>query len=615
MPGAMCTDETLVQKYWNVLPRFCNDEDQEYYEELNLSLIDAFSLAGHRTWARSINLWRKIRSATLRARMRSGRRGSNIEKALDRTPEEEEFFEVTTEQLRRVVKFALETSNLNYGTDWRFNDDQAEEIAPSARDKRNNEEIASPPAPKRVRREDETAEAEEKSLVYESMAEAMDGMNHGGGEQCAKANGNMPGGKGCGVRDIRAIFDSEDDDDEVEMGEAEQGINENRAVKFDLIEDNIDEEKHNNDDREAQTPKRRKTNGVDEGEHGETDTGNQAARLERIRSNFGKEKQDESEQDREAEQWIEMNGRSNNLEIDLEMTDTVKESGSTETRLIDGPDRNIGDQAVRPDRVRCNSDKEKQDQSEQEVEHVRRSFIPCEDGYIHGNNYSEGKHRNKVPAKPGGQLPNENPVRIQELGLKILVTHRGQYISEEDLYGMISEYGEVELMTDANGGDLEELPVFPSNIWIRYTKEELNNLSNPIFSLNKADLSIIHTSYQRIWTYNQELRCFKNISGEQWRRGRWDVVTEADVEGLIEDGSKIIISLKKGKDWTGHYTRETYVAYTGTKASCTAEGDSICMENALRTTTIIVPGRQESSRAKLHSACVFLTSTSTIQII
>ena len=522
MPGAMCTDETLVQKYWNVLPRFCTDEDQEYYEELNLNLIEAFSLAGHRTWARSINLWRKIRSATLRARMRSGRRGSNIKKALDRTPEEEEFFEVTTEQLRRVVKFTLETSNLKYGTDWRFNDDQAEEIAPSARDKRINEEIASPPAPKRVRREDETAEAEEKSLVNESMAEAMDGVNHGGGEQCAKANGNMPGGKGCGVRDIRAIFDSDDDDDEVEMGEAEQGINVNRAVKFDLIEDNIDEEKHNNDDRElsgtAQTPKRRKTNGVDEGEHGKTNTGNQAVRLERIRSNI--------------EQWIEMNGRAK-----------------------------------------------------------------------------------PVPAKPGGQLPNENPVRIQELGLKILVTHRGQYISEEDLYGLISEYGEVELMTDAKGGDLEELSVFPSNIWIRYTKDELNNLSNPIFSLNKADLSIIHTSYQRIWTYNQELRCFKNISGEQWRRGRWDVITEADVEGLIENGSKITVSLKKGKEWTGHYTREAYVAYTGTKTSCTAEGDSICMENALRTTTIIVPGRQEWSRAKLHSACVFLASTSTIQLI
>ena len=122
-----------------------------------------------------------------------------------------------------------------------------------------------------------------------------------------------------------------------------------------------------------------------------------------------------------------------------------------------------------------------------------------------------------------------------------LVVHRGQYISEEDLYGLISDYGEVELMTDAEGGDLEELPVFPSNIWIKYRKKELNNISNPIFSLNKADLSISHTSYLRIWTHDRGLRCFKNISGEPWRRGRWDVVKEADVEGLIEDGTKITV--------------------------------------------------------------------------
>ena len=452
------------------------------------------------------------------------------------TPEEEEDVEVTTEQLRRSVKYALETTKFEYGTHWCFNGDSAQETVPSvSAGKRScdeqrvsdRESSGSAPTFKRQKKnyEDEGVHAGINTgrLVRLDRIDGPGDLQENGSSAHFDKEKQVESeqDKVCNIRDIFDT-DTDEDNDEVEF-------NENRAAKSDWIEDNIeentDEEKHNideqwNSDREssgsAPTFKRQKKNCVDEGEHGGINTG-RLVRLERI----------------------------------------------------DGP----------------------------------------------GDLQENGSSAHFDKEKPGGQVPNENRDRIQELGLKILVTHRGQYISEEDLYGLISEYGEVMLMTDAKGGDLEELPVFPSNIWIRYTKEELNNPSNPIFSLNKADLSIIHTSYQRIWTYNQELRCFKNISGEQWRRGRWDVVREADVEGLIEDGSKITVRLKTGKDWTGHYTRETYVAYTGTKSSCTAVGDSICMENALRTTTIIVPGRQEWFRAKLHSACVFLTSTSTIQLI
>ena len=453
------------------------------------------------------------------------------------TPEEEEDVEVTTEQLRRSVKYALETTKFEYGTHWCFNGDSAQETVPSvSAGKRScdeqwdsdRESSGSAPTFKRQKKnyEDEGVHAGINTgrLVRLDRIDGPGDLQENGSSAHFDKEKQVESeqDKVCNIRDIFDT-DTDEDNDEVEF-------NENRAAKSDWIEDNIEEntdkEKHNideqwNSDREssgsAPTFKRQKKNCVDEGgEHGGINTG-RLVRLERI----------------------------------------------------DGP----------------------------------------------GDLQENGSSAHFDKEKPGGQVPNENRDRIQELGLKILVTHRGQYISEEDLYGLISEYGEVMLMTDAKGGDLEELPVFPSNIWIRYTKEELNNPSNPIFSLNKADLSIIHTSYQRIWTYNQELRCFKNISGEQWRRGRWDVVREADVEGLIEDGSKITVRLKTGKDWTGHYTRETYVAYTGTKSSCTAVGDSICMENALRTTTIIVPGRQEWFRAKLHSACVFLTSTSTIQLI
>lgn len=541
----MSSDTEIVQKYWNALPRFCNKEDQEFFEDLNIGLIESFSRAGHRSWAKSINLWRKVRFAILRTRMGSGRSMSNLEHALKMNPEEEEYVEVTTEELRRSVKYALESSKYDYGTHWLFNGDLAQENASSASDKRGGEEI--PLASKRMRRE-ETKDEERKVL---SPSEDKNHTERNGmieDEQGVKGNNNTTVGGSThrnvekDLNPVRDIFDTDDDDVE-ESGEFAQG-----------------------------------------------------------------------------------NAGTNNPEYDLEMTDTVKESNRTETQLRDGSDRT---------KNTVNTVTEEEDELEGaggevepgviETSHVnnkldaedgmtRRNFGSCEDEYMHGNDYSDGKHRSNGSANQRRKVANEAPVRIQELDMKISVIHRGQYISEEDLYGLISDYGEVELMTDAEGGDLEELPVFPSNVWIKYQKEDLNNISNPIFRLNKADLSITHTSYLRIWTHDRELRCFKNISGEQWRRVRWDVVKEADVEGQIEDGRKITVTLKKGTEWTGHYYRQTYVTYTGRKSSCAEGRDSICMENTWMTKTIVVPGRQEFSSAKLQSACVFLTSTSMIEL-
>ena len=585
----MSSDTEIVQKYWNALPRFCNKEDQEFFEDLNIGLIESFSRAGHRSWAKSINLWRKVRFAILRTRMGSGRSMSNLEHALKMNPEEEEYVEVTTEELRRSVKYALESSKYDYGTHWLFNGDLAQENVSSASDKRGGAEI--PLASKRMRRE-ETKDEERKVL---SPSEDKNHTERNGmieDEQGVKGNNNTTVGGSThrnvekDLNPVRDIFDTDDDDVE-ESGEFAQGNAGTNNPEYDL----------------------EMTDTVKESNRTETQLRDGSDRTKNTVNTVTEEEDELEGAGGEVVPGVIETIHVNN-KLDAEEGMTRRNFGSSEDEYMHGNDYSDG-----KDGLEAAGGEVVPGVMDADDGMTRRCLGSCEDDeYIYGNNYSDGKHRSNGSANQRRKVANEAPVRIQELDMKISVIHRGQYISEEDLYGLISDYGEVELMTDAEGGDLEELPVFPSNVWIKYQKEDLNNISNPIFRLNRADLSITHTSYLRIWTHDQELRCFKNISGEQWRRVRWDVVKEADVEGQIEDGRKITVTLKKGTEWSGHYYRQTYVTYTGRKSSCAEGRDSICMENAWMTKTIVVPGRQEFSSAKLQSACVFLTSTSMIEL-
>ena len=54
----MSTDTDLVEIYWSVLPRFCNDEDQKDYRDSITRLADILSQARHRPWARKVNFIR-----------------------------------------------------------------------------------------------------------------------------------------------------------------------------------------------------------------------------------------------------------------------------------------------------------------------------------------------------------------------------------------------------------------------------------------------------------------------------------------------------------------------------------------------------------------------------
>ena len=124
----MC-DQDFMNKIANALPKF--RDNGEFFDdtELNLGLKEDFirtelSKASTNAAIKSFNLRRRIRAGILWARLRSGRDSFHLRNALDRTKDEEELTETTTEEkIKCCVKYGLEKCNKIYGTDWVFPDD------------------------------------------------------------------------------------------------------------------------------------------------------------------------------------------------------------------------------------------------------------------------------------------------------------------------------------------------------------------------------------------------------------------------------------------------------------------------------------------------------------
>ena len=192
----------LVEKYKHVLPIFCTPGTDTFKEDPVFNAMMAINLDEHKDLdrcARRSNLLRNIIMGRIFARRRAGRTTGRLLEYVEKNPEQNEYPNVSDEQLRTIVRNGLrDGSDMIEGVDFIFPDDRDEDEVRDASD-----------------RVIEVLDADHGECVQEGDLTGARGLDGSNGDPPVQGRVHIEENGSC---DIRKMFDSdsESDDDDPE---------------------------------------------------------------------------------------------------------------------------------------------------------------------------------------------------------------------------------------------------------------------------------------------------------------------------------------------------------------------------------------------------------------